>query len=299
MVLFSGLIYGLFSSSVEKSLHKGDDQSEELGPEPVVEEITENLLQITLVADAIVFLLAAAAGYALSRKTLAPLRESYARQARFVEDAAHELRTPLAVMKAGSEVMLSRERSVAEYKKYAGETKEEISSLIRLSNDMLALARGDKLDPPEAARVPLRAVCERQVSAISAYAQAAGVSMAVLPGVEIQALCDEETFSRALLNILKNSIDYNKPQGSVEVSVREGSGKVVVLVRDTGVGISEADLPRLFDRFFRADRARSGGKGTGLGLSIAKQDIELSGGTISVSSELGKGSEFRITFPLA
>jgi signal transduction histidine kinase len=112
--------------------------------------------------------------------------------------------------------------------------------------------------------------------------------------------CDADKIERIMLNLLSNAIKFTPPGGRINVTVRDGGEKITVIVSDTGIGIPAEDLPRIFERFYRVDKARSRMLGgTGLGLAIARQIVELSGGAISIDSELGKGTEVVFTLPAA
>ncbi len=133
---------------------------------------------------------------------------------------------------------------------------------------------------------------------MAAYARAAGVELKVdINGKAQDVSGDQEALERAVVNLVDNAIKFTPEGGSVRLSSRADGGGVTVAVADTGAGIDPTDLPRIFERFFKADRARQSG-GTGLGLAIVKHTVEAHGGSVSVESQPGAGSTFRFTLPL-
>jgi signal transduction histidine kinase len=305
LALFSLLIYGLFARNVTiEDLRPEIEDIESLVDddeyyEDNLTQIRENLASILIFSDSFIFLVSIFLAYALAKKTLRPLEEAATRQARFVADAAHELRTPLAVLKAGSEVMLRQDRSTAEYKKFISEELDEVHRLSTLSNDLLFLANNRKKRSVPFSHVPLSKVCERQVEIMKPYALSKQVSLSasIENGLSVSGVQDDLT--RLVINLLKNAIDYNKVDGSVVLSLQKRGSNVVLSCVDTGIGIAEKDRERIFERFFKADNARAqrGGSGTGLGLAIVKEIIEAHSGTIKVRSKLGEGTTFEVVFP--
>ncbi len=306
LTTFSLLIYGLFARNVTvedlRPDHEGGIEVEILNDdyyESNLTQIRENLASILIFSDTVIFLTALFLSYALAKKTLRPLEEAAARQARFVADAAHELRTPLAVLKAGSEVMLRQDRSVAEYKKFISEELDEVHRLSTLSNDLLFLASNRKKQQGPFVSVPLSKICERQIEVMKPYALSKQVSLSgsIENGVSVLGLQDDLT--RLVMNILKNAVDYNKAEGSVVLALKKQGAHVVLSCTDTGIGIAEQDVARIFERFFKADNARAGrgGSGTGLGLSIVKEIVEAHRGTIKVRSRLGEGTTIEVRLP--
>jgi two-component system, OmpR family, phosphate regulon sensor histidine kinase PhoR len=225
----------------------------------------------------------------------------------FVINVSHELRTPLASIRAMAETLLDgalHDTEVSE--KFLGNIVREVDRLVRLSEDLTFLARAETL-PPARERFDLGDLVADMAERLTTYADKRQVRVAlpqVMPALEIEA--DRSELEQVFFNLLDNAIKYTPSGGSVEVSLDRDKDTLTVTVADTGIGILKEDLPRIFERFWRADRARrfpgeagTATGGTGLGLSIVKHIVEAHGGTIAADSELGKGSRFMVTLPRA
>lgn len=232
------------------------------------------------------------------------LQAAFAAQSRFVDDAAHELRTPVSALRAELEVALRRPRSAEEYRAVLQSAAEEAERLGRLADDLLTLARHDRGGGP-ARREPveLSAAAARVLREVGALAERAGVTVASDVPAGLAAVGDALAIERALGNLVRNGIQHTPPGGSVTVRARrEPRGMVRVEVADTGAGIPPDALPHIFERFYRVDAARTrapAGAGTGLGLAIVKAIADAHGGRIEVRSAPGKGSTFILTLPAA
>ncbi|MEO8369938.1 MAG: ATP-binding protein [Candidatus Solibacter sp.] len=232
---------------------------------------------------------------------LSRLDRSFDTMRRFVADASHELRTPVAVIRGEADVALSRERSAAEYRESLGIILDESRRVSRLIDDLLNLARAD------AGHVVLRtqsfylnelvAECCRGVQGL---AGARGVHLECAAGGDLQFTGDEELLRRLTVNLLENAIRYTPPGGKVSASVRREGGGVRLVVADTGIGITSGDKLRVFERFYRTSEARSRKDGGfGLGLAIVQWIAESHRGTVECASEVGRGSRFTVTLPEA
>ena len=218
----------------------------------------------------------------------------------FMADAAHELRTPLAIVQGEADVSLSRPRTVEEYKESIGVIRENCKRLVRIVSDMLVLARADSGQQPlrleELYLNDLVEVCCRSAQAL---ALAEGVCLQFEPSSDVPFFGDEELLKRMTLNLLDNAIRYTPEGGSVSVRVEREDRFARLIVTDTGTGIPADSLDRVFDRFYRVakSRARTDG-GSGLGLSIVKLAAEAHSGEVGVISQLGLGSTFTVCLPL-
>jgi two-component system phosphate regulon sensor histidine kinase PhoR len=223
----------------------------------------------------------------------------------FVANVSHELKTPLAVIRAAAETLADHARHDPEAgadeptTRFAGRILEQSLRLQDLLEDLLTLAR---LESPEAAArrrpVDLRAVVARAVELATPLAEAREVSLA-LRLEEVSAIeGDEPALERLALNLLDNAVKYNRPGGWVEVRLAPSGDAVVLEVADGGVGIPVEELPRVFERFYRVDKARGRAEGgSGLGLAIVKHVAENHGGRVEVESAPGAGSRFRVRLP--
>lgn len=227
------------------------------------------------------------------------LERSFARLSQFSADIAHELRTPVSGLRGEIEVALSKPRAPDEYREVLGSGLEECVRLARLIDRLLFLARAEHPET-QVAKEPcdvgqeLAAVCEFYEAA----AVEAGVKLTVVLDEPLTADLDRPLFQRAVGNLVANAIAHTPPGGTVSLTAEGGDAGVSIRVVDTGCGIPVADLPHVFDRFYRVDRSRSSGNGrVGLGLAIARSIVELHGGSVGIASEPGRGTRVTLTFP--
>jgi two-component system phosphate regulon sensor histidine kinase PhoR len=220
----------------------------------------------------------------------------------FVANASHELRTPLAAIRGFTETLLSNpELDDADRRSYLEIVDRHARRLGNLVNDLLELSRIEaRQQPPERVSVDLFAVADELVrDNRERFAEKElAVSLEASGGTSVWA--DPLAVEQILLNLLDNAAKYTDSGGRIEIRIEGNERSVRTSVRDTGLGIPRRDLERIFERFYRVDKARSRALGgTGLGLSIVKHLIQSLGGQISVESELGKGSTFAFTLPTA
>jgi two-component system phosphate regulon sensor histidine kinase PhoR len=219
----------------------------------------------------------------------------------FVANVSHELRTPLASVKSVIETLEGGaldDRAVAQdFLRRAG---VEVDRLVQLVEELLELSRIESGQMPMArAPVALADVLERAVERLRREAQRSRVDLALEVPESLPAVTgDEERLERVAVNLVHNAIKFTPVGGAVRVRAEIRDGAVLVSVSDTGAGIAPEDLPRIFERFYKTDRAR-GGTGTGLGLAIVKHTIEAHGGAVAVESAEGRGSSFSFSLPAA
>jgi len=228
------------------------------------------------------------------------IEDAFDRLSRFSADIAHELRTPVNVLRGEVEVALGRPRSEAEYKEVLGSCLEECGRLARLIDSLLFLARAE--DPKtvlETELVDLGRELEtvREFFEASAFEASVALSVQTKSGTSITA--NRALFHRALGNLVSNSLAHSSKGGSIALRTVQSESDVRVEVTDNGAGIAAEHLPYLFDRFYRGDKARTSTDGrVGLGLAIVKGIVELHGGTIEVKSEIGRGTTVTLMFPV-
>jgi signal transduction histidine kinase len=296
LTLFSVAVYWLFRRA--------------LGPEPIGEDrlsvaghlhydAIEHLFSIILYTDVGCFFITVVLSYFLAKRTLAPLALSYAQQKQFVADTAHELRTPLAVMKAGHEMLLQKDRSVADYRSGVESSLEEINRLVALTNQLLFLSRSSETTVSQSV-CELSEVSIANIALLQNYATSKQVTLTADIAPDIVVRGQAEAYGQVIMNLVKNAIDYNRPDGTVEFRMYSSGTGCILTVTDTGIGIPADKIPRIFDRFYKVDTARtaSGESGSGLGLSIVKEILTKKNGTISVVSEVGKGTTVTVTIPM-
>lgn len=236
---------------------------------------------------------------------LARLDQSFAQQKRFMADASHELRTPVAVICGESEVTLSREvRNPAEYRESLAIVHDEGRRLTRMVEDLFTLARADAGEYPLVlADFYLDESMNECVRSVRSLAAQKGLEVCYQPPArEIPFRGDESLIQRMVLNLVHNAIKYTPANGRVQVNVRQNHNQCEIVISDTGPGIPAAAQVHVFERFYRVDKARSrdeslNGSGAGLGLSIAKWVAELHGGTIVLDSTNREGATFVISLP--
>jgi two-component system OmpR family sensor kinase len=230
--------------------------------------------------------------------TFARLESAFAQQRQFTADAAHELRTPLAVMITGTQTALARERSAAEYREAVEACLDTAQQMRGLTESLLTLARFDAgNEAVPRAEVDLAEAARSTVDRIRplAIARAIQIHCDLVPAV---AFCNPGRLAHLMTNLMRNAIDYNRPAGEVRISTSAGDSAILTIA-DTGIGIAADDLPHIFDRFFRADKSRSRAEGrAGLGLAICKTIVEAEHGSIEVSSILNAGTTVTVRLPL-
>ncbi|HWC98761.1 MAG TPA: heavy metal sensor histidine kinase [Candidatus Sulfopaludibacter sp.] len=260
-------------------------------------EITGSNLHARLeIGDAAEELTALSASF---NELLSRLDQSFESMRRFVADASHELRTPISVIRGEADVALSSDRSPAEYRQALALILDESRRLSRLVDDLLNLARADagnvRLQVQEFYFNDLLAECCRSVQALSS---ARGIRLECRVGEDVSFHGDEELLRRLVINLLDNAIRYTPEGGTVSASLLAGQRELRVEVSDTGMGISAEAVPHLFERFYRADKARSRQDGGfGLGLAIVKWIAESHRGMVDLASRPGEGSTFTVTLP--
>jgi two-component system, OmpR family, phosphate regulon sensor histidine kinase PhoR len=219
----------------------------------------------------------------------------------FVANVSHELRTPLTAISGYAETLLEGALEDEENnRKFVEIIKSHASRLGNIASDLLVLSELESERPPaESKPISVRAAVDTALKVIEPAAQLRGVTITRGELVEAEVVAERGRLEQALVNLLDNAVKFNRPAGEVRVEVRMESGdNVRIVVADTGIGIPSTDLSRVFERFYRVDKARSREMGgTGLGLSIVKHVIERMNGTVSVESQFGKGSTFTILLP--
>ena len=232
----------------------------------------------------------------------ARLESAFKRVTQFTADASHELRTPIALMRARTEVALRKQRSEAEYRETLLRINQDLERTSALIENLMTLARADA--GSEALQIAATNLNEILVD-ISEPARLLAEGKALqydqqLPDTPLHVYGNAPSLRRLFLILIDNAVKYTPREGRISVVLNSSDGAAVTEIRDSGVGISAADLPHIFERFYRADESRSRESGgTGLGLSIAKWIADVHQGEISIVSKVGEGSVFRVQIPLS
>ena len=280
-VAFCTLTSRSMLSPVRKMMEKmdeisGEDLSERLDPVDSQDELTELTDRINAMLD--------------------DIEESFKRQRNFVSDASHELRTPISVVQGYSD-LLARwgKEDPAVLDESISAIRAEAANMKAIVEQLLYLARLGSFKP----QVTEFDLAEAVRDIVDAYDMTGARKTINLESEDTVTVAADRALTFELIRIITdNAIKYTRPGGRITVRVRSRAGAATVVVEDDGIGISAEDLPHIFDRFYRCDKARGRESGsTGLGLAIARSIAEMMGGSISVRSELGRGSEFTVTLP--
>jgi signal transduction histidine kinase len=256
-----------------------------------------SLISLLAALGAVGLVLVAGGGWVLARQSVAPVQRSMEQMRRFVADAAHELRTPVAVLRTRAEVALQRERSSAEYVGALQALGRETERLSGIVDDLFTLTRADAGERPlHRARVQLDELVLDAVSATGALAERRGVALSVGAADEVVLEADAALLRQLVVILLDNAIKFSERGGAVRVDLHASPSAATLTVRDTGVGIPPDELPRVFDRFYRGESARGSTSGAGLGLSIAQWIATAHRARIDVASTPGEGTAITVTF---
>jgi signal transduction histidine kinase len=234
---------------------------------------------------------------------LARLESSFVQQREFLGNAAHELKTPVAVLKTTLQSLLQRSRSAEEYRNGLQASLQDLDRLEQLLQWMLRLARAEQWAHDARRRefevIDINATCEEAVERIRSLAHSRNTNIQLATDGPVPFRADPEDLELVWTNLLENAVRYSPPGSSVELAVKHDDQIATVTFQDRGAGISAADLPHIFERFYRGDPSRTRATGGfGLGLAIAKALVEAYGGNIRAESAPGKGTRMTVELPV-
>ena len=222
-------------------------------------------------------------------------------QHQFIADVSHELRTPLTVLRGSLEVALEEERPAEEYREAIGNAILEVRHLARISQNLLFLTRGESGRVTLSfANLDLGRFVSETVKDFGPAAADRGLDLSTdIPSLPVYVFADAGRLQQVLHNLMENSLRYTETGGRIVVQVSAAPGEARLSVTDTGVGIPEADVPYVFERFYRSKRSRAANPGgSGLGLSIVRWIVDAHKGKVTVESQVGKGSTFTVHLPV-
>ena len=239
-------------------------------------------------------------GVWLTRQAMQPIEQSFERLQQFTADASHELRSPLMAIKSNAAVALKyaegmRNSDAEKFEAIASATRQ----MTRLTEDLLLLARTDRDRHQDWQQVNLTAILRHLIQFYTPEAASKQIQIKADLPESLYLSGDAAQLTQLFTNLLINALQYTPAQGSVAIEAHQKGAHLQVKVQDTGIGIASEHLPRIFDRFWRADSSRSySSGGSGLGLAIAQSVVQAHGGAIAVQSQLGEGSCFTVLLPV-
>ncbi len=299
IVILNIATYSLYSQRLARDIFSSleGEEHEHLTSEEFSGVIGEELLEVMLTIDIMVFVLVFGLAYFLSKQALKPLDRAYNEQKRFLSDVAHELRTPLTVMKTGLESALLK--NVGENNVAIKQSVEEIDHMSSILDDLSFLIRNETMKNSKLERIDLTEILTSESEKIAIYAKAKNITVKHELGSNINILGDETEIRRLVKNLLKNAVDYNKINGEIWVNLTKKGESVVLKIKDSGIGIKDEDKEKIFDRFFKGDASRTVATSTGLGLAIVKSVVLKHHGIIAVESIPGVGTTMTVSFKMA
>jgi two-component system, OmpR family, sensor histidine kinase CiaH len=313
-IFFSANIYQLSVQELDRGLRRPSPAIEritprELGPtirdlleqdrEQRYQEARSRVLNRLVLINLLILIGGGYISYLLALRTLRPIEEAHEALERFTADASHELRTPIAAMQAEIEVALMNPKlTLKDAKQRLQSNLEELAKLTALSEGLLRLAQLNNQEL-ELKQVSVESMVSTAVQRVLPLAELKNILINVPSIQDLQVIGDEQSLTEALVILLDNAVKYSSEKSEITLEAKATNKDVVISVQDQGIGIKATELPHIFDRFYRADSARSkqDSNGYGIGLAIAKNIIDLHKGAIGVKSKPGKGSTFTISLP--
>ena len=251
-----------------------------------------------LAADLVVVALVGVAAWVLAARTLRPIREAHARQRRFVADASHEMRTPLAAIRSSAEGALAAPTSAEELRRALTVVASSADRMTRITNDLLLLARTEELPSDRREPIDLSVTVAETVEAFAAAHPELPRTRLVL-GADLRVSADPDEIGRIVANLLDNAFRYGGGPSAnpARITTRAADRDALVEVTDDGPGIAAADLERIFEPFHRVHSDAGTPEGSGLGLVIARSLAQRNGGRLTATSQPGSGATFRLSLP--
>ena len=293
IILYDAILTNFTNSILESGLDSDISQV-------IIAEAKGILLDRFLTIDSIIIIFTVMIGFFLTYKTLKPIKANMQKQKRFIADASHELRTPVAVIISGLEVALNNKKlDLNLAKKILENTLDEMREFSKLNNNLLDISKYDMPIHLKCEAIDIRELIKSIINKIGNLASSKEVIFEAKI-IEMPVMIDgnKMELERVFYNILDNAIKYTPKEGRVYISDEIIFNEYVVTVNDSGVGIPKNIINRIFDPFFRGDVSRNS-NGAGLGLTLSKKIIENHKGTISIKSDINKGTKVTISLPIS
>ncbi len=294
-------LFGVFSSTVyiyTDHMFGGDYPPFTSRNHEITDPALDRLRNALLISDAGLVVILPLLSYWLARRALLPVQKSYEEQQRFVDDASHELRTPLSVIQGELELAVAKQRTATEYKEAITISLDEIQSLNELVSGLLLIARGSQNNLRESfVPVELGDIVKSSVHAYAQIYEEKALKFKV-NAIECSVLGSPELLKRCVANLLDNACKFSEPKSPVTVTLSMVGASAKLTIRDTGIGLSTQEMTKAFERFWRADEARSV-RGHGLGLALVKQIVNLHLGKVELVSRERKGITVTVLLPVA
>lgn len=310
---FSTIVYTSTTSRIQRGLEMQEKRiRNKIPPTPgfskepfldnqIVSEIKRDTLITLLLINILILVVIGVPGYWLAGKTLKPIEEITDKQKRFIADAAHELKTPLTALKTNIEVNLrSKNMDIKKARVVLEDTVKDVDYLNLLTNSLIKQSRCQNKPDMEKENFEIIKTIEEIITRLTPKMKEKNIKVSIT-GEKLEIKANKESITELFTILIDNAIKFNKDSGKIEVAVKKINDRVVIVFKDTGEGINNEDLSKIFDRFYKTDVSRSKNQvgGFGLGLSIAKEIVEAHDGNITVSSKKGEGSEFVINLPIS
>jgi signal transduction histidine kinase len=296
--VFSLVFYVGFATVLAPTFDIAPELSSEQAAQVAYQATVERIGLALVLGDLLVIVLVGVAAWVLAARTLRPIDEAHARQRRFVADASHEMRTPLAAIRATAEGALSGSGSADELRRSLTVVADFTDRLGAITNDLLLLARSEELPTKRHAPTDLSVLVAETVEAFArAHPELPPTRMRLGPDIQVSA--DPSEIGRVVANLLDNAFRYGGATAAkpVRITTTAADGEATIEVADDGPGIATVDLERVFEPFHRVRSDAGSPSGSGLGLAIARGLAHRNGGRLTVASAPGAGSTFRLTLP--
>ena len=298
LVISSVILYEVILSNLAQSIGDNIFLTRDVA-QAIIDKAQDILLNRFMTIDAFIMFLIVILGFLLTEKTLHPIKINMEKQKRFIADASHELRTPIAIVISGLEVNLNNKKlDLIRAKKTLEDTLVEMREFSKLSNSLLDISKYDAKIKNKYEPILINEFFKNVVEKNKNLAQIKNIEIEAKIESSATIKGDKNELSRVLFNVLDNAIKYTKEGGTISILDKIVSGKYIVEINDNGVGISEDILGKIFDPFFRADSSRNT-EGAGLGLTLSKKIIENHNGTIVIKSQENKGTNVIISLPIS